>query len=51
MLQSQQTQLELAAKERKILEDRFRTLHDQWLFDVRLSQDQIAEAIPSIFPN
>ncbi|KAF3446780.1 hypothetical protein FNV43_RR11960 [Rhamnella rubrinervis] len=43
MLRNQQTQLETLAKERKLLEDRFRMQHDHWVSDVRLLEDQISQ--------
>lgn len=48
MLRNQQTQLETLAKERKLLEDRFRMQHDNWVSDVRLLEDQISQVIPQV---
>lgn len=43
MLQTQQTQVESLAKERKLLEDRIKFQYDRWLSDVHSLQDQIAQ--------
>ncbi|PON70728.1 cytomatrix protein-like protein [Parasponia andersonii] len=43
MLQTQQSQLETLAKERKLLEDRIRMQHHRWVSDVRLLEDQISQ--------
>ncbi|CBI19864.3 intracellular protein transport protein USO1 isoform X2 [Vitis vinifera] len=43
MLQTQQTQVESLAKERKLLEDRIKFQYDRWISDVHSLQDQIAQ--------
>ncbi|KAK9269964.1 hypothetical protein L1049_025537 [Liquidambar formosana] len=43
MLQTQQTGLESAAKERKLLENRIKIQYDRWVSDVRLFEDQILQ--------
>ncbi|KAH7523508.1 hypothetical protein FEM48_Zijuj06G0018900 [Ziziphus jujuba var. spinosa] len=43
MLRNQKTQLDTLAKERKILEQRLRMQHDNWVSDVRLLEDQISQ--------
>lgn len=45
MLQTQQTQVESLAKERKLLEDRIKFQYDRWLSDVHSLQDQIAQVL------
>ncbi|XP_039070256.1 uncharacterized protein LOC120217114 [Hibiscus syriacus] len=43
MLKTQQQQLETLAKERKILEDRFKMQYERWVSDVRLYEDHISQ--------
>ncbi|CAK9148287.1 unnamed protein product [Ilex paraguariensis] len=43
MLQTQHTQLEYLATERKLLEDRIKSQYERWLSDVKLFQDQISQ--------
>ncbi|XAR61657.1 hypothetical protein NMG60_11016137 [Bertholletia excelsa] len=43
MLQAQQAQIKSLAKERKLLEDRIRLLHDRSVSDYKLFQDQISQ--------
>lgn len=45
MLQTQQTQVESLAKERKLLEDRIKFQYDRWISDVHSLQDQIAQVL------
>lgn len=43
MTQTQQTQLESLAKERKLLEKRIKLQYDRWVSDVKLFQDRISQ--------
>ncbi|XP_052203500.1 uncharacterized protein LOC127808864 [Diospyros lotus] len=43
MLQTQQTQLESLAKERKLLEDRIKLQHERWISDVNLCKDHVSQ--------